>query len=201
MYAVEGSNGDKKHQGATQPADASDWTTFNANAKATGQTEAWYRANIDLTALYTFHAVNRFCGNVDVRGGDNYRFYHRPTDNRWVIIPYDLDMMALPAYHWGTNVDGLTFAGVPDQIRAITRNPALAIEFRNRAREMMDLLASDNTTTGGQIGQLLDEYAQIVNPTGVSPTWANTDEARWCNSPKTAGSGATSGQTSHKNNF
>ena len=201
VYAVEGSNGDKKHQGATQPLDTSDWTTFNTNAKATGQTEAWYRANIDLNALYTFHAVNRFCGNVDVRGGDNYRYYHRPTDNRWVIIPYDLDMMALPAYHWGTSVDGITFAGVPDQIRAITRNPAIAIEFRNRARELVDLLASDNTASGGQIGQLLDEYAQIVSPTGVSPTWANADEARWCNSPKTAGSGAASGQTSHKNNF
>ncbi len=201
LYAIEGSNGDKKNQGATQPTDTSDWTTFNANAKLVGQTEAWYRANMDLDALYSFHAVNRFCGNVDVRGGDNYRFYHRPTDNRWVIIPYDLDMMALPAHHWGTSVDGVPFAGVPDQIRAITRYPAIAIEFRNRARELLDLLCSDNTPAGGQIGQLLDEYAQMVNPTGVSPTWANADEARWCNSPKTMGNGTASGQTSHKNNF
>ena len=201
IYAVEGGNGDKKNQGATQPADTSDWTTFNTNAKATGQTEAWYRANMDLTALYNFHAMNRFCGNIDVRGGDNYRFYHRPTDNRWVIIPYDLDMMALPAHHWGTNVDGLTFGGVPDAIRAITRIPAIAIEFRNRARELVDLVGSDNSASGGQIGQLLDEYAQKVNPTGTVPSWVNVDEARWCNSPKTAGSGVASGQTSHKNNF
>ena len=201
VYAVEGTNGDKKHQGATQPSTTADWTTFRDAAILAGQNEAWYRANIDLSALFTFHATNRFCGNIDVRGGDNFRYYHRPTDNRWVIIPYDLDMMALPAHHWGTTVDGLTFAGVPDQIRAITRHPAIAIEFRNRARELLDLLGSDNTTSGGQIGQLLDEYAKMVNPAGGGLTWANADEARWCNSPKTAGSGAASGQTSHKNNF
>ena len=127
---------------------------------AAGQTEAWYRANIDLDSLYTFAALNRFCGNVDVRGGDNFRFYHRPTDNRWVIIWYDLDMMALPARHWGTNVDGVTYAGVPDQIRAITRHPAIAQEFRNRARELFDLLGTDASTDGGRIVQLIDEYAQ-----------------------------------------
>ena len=142
LYAIEGTNGDKKHQGATQPTSTADWTAFRDAAVATGQTEAWYRANLDLDALYTFAALNRFCGNVDVRGGDNYRYYHRPTDNRWVIIPYDLDMMALPAHHWGTVVDGVNFAGVPDQIRAITRHPALAQEFRNRARELLDLLGT-----------------------------------------------------------
>jgi hypothetical protein len=201
IYAVEGGNGDKKHQGPTQVTTTADFGTFNASAKQVGQTEAWYRANIDLNALYTFHALNRFSGNVDVRGGDNYRFYHRPTDNRWAIIPYDLDMMAIPAYHWGTVIEGVNFAGVPDQIRAITRNPAIAIEFRNRARELLDLIASDNTTSGGQIGQLLDEYARMVDPAGVSPSWVNVDEARWSNSPRTAGNGANSGQTSHKNNF
>ncbi|MDB6153242.1 MAG: hypothetical protein JWL90_1695, partial [Chthoniobacteraceae bacterium] len=201
IYAVEGGGGDKKHQGPTQVVSAADFAAFNSSAKQVGQTEAWYRANIDLNALYTFHALNRLCGNVDVRGGDNYRFYHRPTDDRWAIIPYDLDMMALPAYHWGTVIEGVNFAGVPDQIRAITRNAAIAIEFRNRARELLDLVASDNTANGGQIGQLLDEYARMVNPSGVNPSWVNVDEARWSNSPRTAGNGANNGQTNHKNNF
>lgn len=201
IYAIEGGGGDKKYQGATQATDSSDWTAFRNASMQPGQTEAWYRANIDLDALYTFAALNRLCGNVDVRGGDNFRFYHRPTDNRWVIIPYDLDMMALPAHHWGTNVDGVTYAGVPDQIRAITRHPEIAREFRNRARELLDLLGSDASVKGGQIVQLIDEYAQMVSPDGATRTWAEADEALWSNHPQTSGGGGNSGQTSHKNNF
>lgn len=193
IYAIEGSAGDKKHQGATQPTTTADWTTFRDTAVAGGQTEQWYRDNMDLNAFYTFFAVNRLCGNVDVRPGDNYRYYHRPTDNRWVIIPYDLDMMALPAHHWGgTLADGNFWAGATSQSVLLSRHANLALEFRNRAREMLDLLASDASPSGGQIGQLIDEYAQMVNPTGAALTWADADEAMWSNHPRTTGG--------HKNN-
>ncbi|MEK0447993.1 MAG: hypothetical protein RL088_261 [Verrucomicrobiota bacterium] len=205
VYAIEsGSAGgaDKKHQGPTQPVTTADWTTFSTNAVAAGQTEAWYRANIDLNAYYTFFALNRFTGNVDVRPGDNYRYYHRPTDDRWVIIPYDLDMMSLPAHHWGgTLADGNVWAGAPSQSVLLSRHPTLALEFRNRARELMSLIGSDNSASGGQIGQLIDEYAQLVKPGGTAPSWVEADEVMWSNHPRTAGTGANSGQTSHKNNF
>ncbi len=57
LYAIEGSNGDKKHQGQTQPADVSDWTTYRDGAALAGQTEAFYRANVDLnTVLHVFCA-------------------------------------------------------------------------------------------------------------------------------------------------
>lgn len=204
VYDIEGSQGDKKHQGPTQPADASDWNTFNAGVNAGGQAEAWYRANIDLPALYTFFALGRFNGNVDVRPGDNVRFYHRPADNRWVIAPYDLDMMFVCGHHWSANIDGVTYAGVTDQFRAITRHPAIATEFRNRARELLDLLASDATPNGGQVGQLIDEYAQLLAATGTTVNWAGLDAAMWNLNPHTTGSGAVgsnSGYSNHKNNF
>ncbi len=202
IFAIEGSGGDKKNQGATHPVDQSDWTAFRDGAVAAGQTEAWYRANMDVDAFYTFQALNRFSGNVDVRPGDNYRFYHRSSDNRWVIIPYDLDMMALPAHHWGgTLADGVVWAGSSSQSVLLSRHPALALEFRNRARELMSLLGTDNSASGGQIGQLIDEYAKMVRPNGTSPSWVDADEVMWNNHPRTAGGGANSGQTSHKNNF
>ncbi len=138
---------------------------------------------------------------MDVRPGDNYRYYHRPTDNRWLIIPYDLDMMALPAHHWGGLLDGVSWAGATSQSVLLSRHAALAIEYRNRARELLDLLGSDNSVNGGLIAQLIDEYAQMVNPAGAALTWADADEAMWCNHPQTQGGGAASGQTSHKNNF
>ena len=202
VYAIEGAAGDKKTQSSTQPLDTSDWNAFRDAAVLAGQNEAWYRANMDLNAFYTFFALNRFCGNVDVRPGDNYRYYHRSSDNRWVVIPYDLDMMSLPAHHWGgTLADGVVWAGATSQSVLLSRHTALAIEFRNRCREMLSLLASDGAANGGQIGQLVDEYAQLVKPTGAPFTWADADEAMWCNHPRTVGTGANSGQTSHKNNF
>ncbi len=202
IYSIESNNGDKKHQGETQPANTTDWTTFSAGLAAANQTEAWYRTNVDLPALYTFLGLNRLLGNTDVRPGDNYRFYHRPEDNRWVIMPYDLDMMFIAAHHWGGTMDNSqVVAGAPNVIRAISRHPAIALEFRNRCRELLSLLASDGTASGGQIGQLIQEYARIVNPPNTTLTWADLDAALWNLHPRSAGSGANTGQTSHRGNF
>jgi hypothetical protein len=186
IYAIEGSNGDKKHQGEGQAVNSSDWTAFRDAVNSSGQTEAWYRANIDLDKLYTFLAINRLIGNVDVRPGDNYRFYHRTSDNKWEILGYDFDMQFIPAHHWGGTMDGVVVAGQPSSILSIMRHPALAREYRNRCRELMDLLASDGTSNGGQIGQLLHEYAAIIHPAGETATWATLDAAMWNLHPRTA---------------
>lgn len=201
IYSIEGNGGDKKHQAPGQPVDSSDWTTFRDGVAAAGQSEAWYRANIDLPALYTFLGLSRLIGNVDVRPGDNYRFYHRPTDNRWVIFPYDMDMQFIAAHHWGGTMDSVVVAGAPNAIRAVMRHPALAIEYRNRCRELLDLMGSAGAANGGQIGQLIDEYAQYVNPAGQTLTWADLDAALWNLHPRTTGNGSNSGQSSHKGNF
>lgn len=226
ICSVELGNGDVKHQGATQPAGNTDYGTFKTGFNTTNQVISWYQTNMDLNAFYTWMGVSRLCGNVDVRPGDNYFFYHRSSDSKWVIMPYDLDMMFLPAHHWGTNTiidgelptntnpagydfTGANFAGVPESYRAITRHPALALESRNRARELLDLLASDAAVDGGQIGQLIDEYAQIVNPTGAALTWADIDNTMWNGHPRTTGGNAAppaagsvqSGQTNHRFNF
>jgi autotransporter-associated beta strand protein len=210
LYSIEGNAGDKKRQGPPPAAvDSSDWNTFRSALAQGGQTEAWYRANVDLPTLYTFLAINRLIGNVDVRPGDNYRFYLRPTDQRWVIIPYDLDMMYIAAHHWGGTMDqmvggssqSVVSAGAPNVIRAISRHPALAREYRNRCREILSLLASDPAPGGGQIGQLLDEYAGFVAPAGSELNWANLDAAMWNLHPRTPGNGANTGQSSHRGNF
>ncbi len=206
VYSIEGSAGDKKNQGPTQPVDASDWNTFRDGAQlgtsaVTGNPEQWYRDNLDLNSLYTLMAVGRLIGNIDVRPGDNFRYYHRSSDNRWVAMPYDLDMMFIPAHHWGGAMDGITVAGAPLTVRAMMRYPAIALEYRNRCREVLSLLGSDADSNGGQIGQLLDEYSQMVNPAGQPLTWADADAAMWNLHPKTTGSGANTGQNNPKGLF
>ncbi|MDB6069806.1 MAG: hypothetical protein JWL81_977 [Verrucomicrobiales bacterium] len=202
IYSIEGNNGDKKHQSNTQPAGTTDWDAFRNGNITTGQPITWYQNNMDLEALYTFLAMNRLVGNTDVRPGDNYRYYHRPEDNKWVVMPYDLDMMYIAAHHWGGTMDNSQIvAGQPNTIRAISRHAALALDYRNRCRELLSLLAGDATANGGQIGQLVQEYARIVNPPDTALTWADLDAAMWNLHPRSAGSGANTGQSSHRGNF
>ena len=207
IYAIEGNGGDLKYQAANLPT-GTDWANFgststtNANGMLfTGQTEEWYRANMDLPALYNFMGLGRLMGNVDVRPGDNYRFIHRSSDNRWEIMAYDLDMMYIAGHHWGGTIDGVAIAAAPNAIVAIKRHPAIAMEYRNRCRELLSLLTTDASVNGGQIGQLLDEYAQMVNPTGVALTWADLDAAMWNFHPRTLGNSAASGQNNARANF
>lgn len=192
VYKIEGGAGDKKEQGNTQVKDASDWNSFS-NASATAQTEQWWRDNMHMPTYYSMRALNRFFGNVDIRTGANHYFYHEPTMGQWYVMPWDLDMMWIAETHQ---------AGVIRQQNSILNHPKLMVEFRNRAREILDLLASDAAVDGGQIGQLLDEHAQMVNPQGESQTWADIDAFMWNHHPRTAGSlGVFSGQTNHKGNF
>jgi hypothetical protein len=201
LYAIEGNNGDQKYQAANQPTGGADWNAFRTNLAAAGQTEAWYRANMDLPALYSFMGLGRLFGNVDVRPGDNYRFYHRSSDDRWVILAYDLDMMFIAATHWAGTIDGVIAGASPNAINAIKRHPGIALEFRNHCRELLSLMASDPAVSGGQIGQLLDEYAQMVNPAGQPLTWADLDAAMWNFHPRTTGSTNPTGQSSSRANF
>src|SRR5690606_33808372 len=132
----------------------------------------------------------------------NHYFYHRSSDNRWVPMPWDLDMMFIAKTHWSTSVGGTNYPGVIHAYKSILQNPTLALEYRNRARELLDLLVDDNTNGGGQFGQLLNEFSSIVNPAGQTLTWADADAAMWNLHPRTQGSdSAGNGQTNHKGNF
>lgn len=186
-YKIEGSVGDLKHQGDNQPSDGSDWSAFLSASKGT-QTEAWWRANLDLPAYYNFVAGNRVLGNVDLRPGYNHYFYHAP-DGHWAVIPWDLDMMFIPKSHQ---------AGYIDQDKSLNI-AALRLEYQNRAREVIDLMTADSGAAGGQIGQLIDEYAKLVAPTNISPNWTQLDAAMWNYNPRTSSN--SDAQTNHRGNF
>ena len=191
VYKIEGGAGDKKHQGFNQITDSSDWNTFRNNSDNNQNSEAFWRANMDLNAYFTFRAGNRINGNVDVRYGSNHLFYLSPV-NGWTVMPWDLDMMFIAETHWSGTI----------QQEACLNIPAIALEYRNRAREMFDLFCTDASPTGGQLAQLVDEYAQMVNPTGQAQTWADIDQFMWNYHPNTRGNPSQHlGQGNHKGNF
>jgi hypothetical protein len=92
------------------------WEAFR-NGMRSNPAEAWWRQNLDLPAYYSFHALNRLLGNVDIRPDGNHGYYRRP-DGHWAPIPWDNDMMFVPRTHQ------------PGYIEAIgcLQHPAIALE-------------------------------------------------------------------------
>lgn len=176
IYSIE--SGDKKHQAAAQPRDRSDFDRFMDRTRK-NQPESWWRENLNLPAFYGFRAANRITGNVDLREWGNYFFYHAP-DERWTPIPWDLDMMLMPRTHQSGRIE---------QERCL-EHPPLRVEYANRCRELLDLLLDDTSPRGGQVGQLVDEYAALIQPAGQPHSWAELDMAMWNYHPRNTTKGA-----------
>jgi hypothetical protein len=140
--------------------------------------EDWWRQNLDLPAYYSFHALNRLLGNVDLRPDGNHGYYRRP-DGRWAPIPWDMDMMFIPRPNQPGDIDA---------VRCL-KHPAIALEYRNRAREILDLFADVGSERGGQIGQLTADLGAALTPKGFSADWPRLDEARWNFHPRMATKG------------
>ena len=181
VYHIAGNGGDKTHQSPGQPADTSDWSAFSSGSRSrtsnTAANETWWRQNMDVAVYNSFHAANRITGNVDLREGWNHYFYHRGSDGRWLPIPWDLDMMYFPETHW---------SGTIDQKNSLLMS-GINLEFRNRCRELLDLICEDGSAAGGQIGQLVHEYQRIIRPAGHTVGWDLLDQYMWNYHPRTTG--------------
>ena len=163
-------------KGMTEPQ--KEWETF-LNGMRANPKEDWWRKNLDLPAYYSFHALNRLVGNIDLRPDGNHGYYRHP-DGRWAPIPWDMDMTFIPRHHQ------------PGYIEAIgcLNHPAIALEYRNRAREILDLFAADGSDRGGQVGQLTTDLGSALTPKKYDVDWPRLDEARWNFSPRINPKGA-----------
>lgn len=148
------------------------WEEFQRTMRANPR-EDWWRANLDLSAMGRFHALNRLLGNVDLRPDGNHGYYRR-RDGRWAPIPWDNDMMFVPRHHQPGIIDAnFAFA-----------HPGIGLVFRNHAREILDLFAADADPRGGQIGQLVADLGRAIQPPGHAVDWAGLDAAKWNRHPR-----------------
>ena len=175
VYKIERNQGDRRNQGPTQPNTPSDWNSFRDNYNRT-QSLNWWRNNLHMPTYYTFRSINRIISNVDLRDGWNHVCYHHP-DGQWYPVPWDLDMLVIPETHW---------QGAVNLEKSLRQHSTLKIDFKNRARELLDLLIDDGSKTGGQIGQFIDEQARFINPPGQPLTFVDVDQFMWNYHPKTA---------------
>jgi len=176
-YEITGNRGDKKNQGPEQPLDLSDWEAFWNQSNRLNTVE-WWESNFDLESFYGFRAINRATGNVDLRDGANYYMFQH-ADGRWTPLPWDLDMMYAPIKH--------VWSGVIRADRCLDHS-FIRIGFKNRCRELIDLLFSDISRHGGQAAQLVQELSLIVNPPRWPLNMVDVDEAMWSFHPRTSGS-------------
>lgn len=148
------------------------WEKFLTGMRS-NPNETWWRNNLNLQVYFSFHALNRLLGNVDLRPDGNHGYYRHP-DGHWSPIPWDNDMMFVPRHHQ------------PGTIEAIgcLNHPKIMIEYRNRAREILDLFAADGQDGGGQIGQLTSDLGMALTPKGFQVDWPRLDEACWSHHPR-----------------
>ncbi len=144
-----------------------EWETFRKGMQS-GPKEEWWRQNLDLPAYFSFHALNRLLGNADLRNWGNHGYYRRP-DGHWAPIPWDLDMMFVPRPNQSGDIDAI----------GCLKHPAIALEYRNRAREILDLFGADASERGGQVGQLVADLGAALTPKGFDVDWPRLDEAKW----------------------
>jgi hypothetical protein len=160
-----------KHLPDDKSAGQKEWDAFRGGMHSAN--EDWWRKNLDLPKYYSFHALNRLLGNVDIRPDGNHGYYRAP-DGRWSPMPWDNDMCFVPRHHQPGHIDA---------IRCL-EHPRIKREYQNRAREILDLFAADASPSGGQIGQLVAELARVLSPADFETNWAQLDEAAWNFNPR-----------------
>jgi hypothetical protein len=182
LYKMEGGFGDPNNLGHDGPVDASDLRAFltSYNSNLQGLNEGWWRTNLNLHSYFGYQAVVQGIHHYDIADGKNYFYYRNPGDGRWEVMPWDLDLT------WSDNMyrAGQTGGDEPFKSRVLSgfnpnnpRYPGIAMEFRNRIREIRDLLWN-----GDEAWRLIDEYARLLRGT-AERSLLDVDRAQWDYNP------------------
>ena len=167
LYKMESGTGTLNNQGPTQPTNKSDLNALLSAYNGT-QTEQFWRDNLDLERYYSYRAIVEGIHHYDIANGKNYFYYHNPETNQWQVHPWDLDLT------WANNMFG---SGNEPFKSRITERADFRQEYRNRLREVRDLLYNDEQT-----GMLIDELAGFVYAPG-EPSLVDADRAMWDYNP------------------
>ena len=182
FYKMEGGFGEPNNLGPAGPVDSSDLRAFlgaYTASTAAQLTDDWWRTNLNLDAYFNYQIAVQAIHHYDIADGKNYFYYRNPVDRRWMVIPWDLDLT------WANNMyrEGQTGGNEPFKSRVLSNfgsqpaRPALSLEFRNRVREVRDLLWNPD-----EAGRLIDEHARLLRGSEVR-TLLDADRAQWDYNP------------------
>jgi hypothetical protein len=179
IYDMEGGSGTLNHTGLLGPVDKSDLNSFINTYTTTTPTEAWWRTNLNLPAYYSYQAIVQGIHQYDIADGKNYFYYKNSATGLWTEMPWDLDLT------WADNMyrSDSTRGDEPFRSRVLSNfaspgtNPNLSIEFRNRVREIRDLLYNND-----QAFKLIDEYKSLTRGTNTY-SMVEADRMQWDYNP------------------
>jgi hypothetical protein len=172
LYKMEGGTGELNNQGRYAATDKSDLNAFLNTYRGSTPTEAWWRQNVDLEKIYSYHAIVQGIHHYDICYGKNYFYFLNPETGRWAIHTWDLDLT------WADNMYDAGCDGRDDlRDRIVTRTP-FNTEYKNRIREIRDLLFNTD-----QAWKLIDEHALIVRGTNEGPNILTADRSMWDYNP------------------
>jgi hypothetical protein len=176
-----GAAGELKHLGWNQVDDYSDLISFRNTYLNTNPTDQWWRDNLDLFRYFSYQTMVQGIHHYDICCGKNYYYFRNPDTGKWQVHTWDLDLT------WADNMYVAGVAGGTEPFRSpvlsnfstTPARPALMLEFKNRVREIRDLLFNTNETW-----RLLDEYAGLLRGPSTGPTILDADRAMWDYNPK-----------------
>ncbi|HUR45397.1 MAG TPA: CotH kinase family protein, partial [Candidatus Saccharimonadales bacterium] len=167
LYKMEGGTGTLQSHAPDAVTNKSDLVNFMNNYRAANPTESWWRTNFDLPRYYSYRSILECIHHYDVDQGPgkNYGYFLNPRNGRWQVIPWDIDLS------WADHMYG--GGDEPFRSRVLVR-PAFRLEYRNRLREIRDLLYNTD-----QACQLIDECAAIIGDPAGGRSFVDADRARW----------------------
>lgn len=175
FYKMEGGGGELNNLGPYGPVNKSDLNTFLNQYN--GATEDWWYDNLEVSDYLSYQAIVQGIHHYDICFNKNYFYYFNPLDSRVTVVPWDLDLT------WAENMYASGCGGVDNiKSRLLDRPssyPRIAIEYRNRVREVRDLLWNDD-----EAWRLIDEYAGRLQGPATGPTLLDADRAQWDYNPK-----------------
>ena len=177
LYKMEGGSGTLNNQGPTAATDKSDLNAF-INGYKTYPAAAWWGLNANLERYYGYRTIVEGIHHYDIGHGKNYFYYLNPVvttnqwgaTNRWSQLPWDLDLT------WANNMYGN--GNEPFKRYGCLDQPELNMEYRNRIRELRDLLF--NADEGYR---LIDDYAAMIDDPGGAASIVDADCAMWDYNP------------------
>jgi hypothetical protein len=168
FFTISGDSGNMNNQGPTHVTDHSDVQNFCSTYHGT-PSQQWWENNVELDAYYSYRTVVDGTHHLDLTDRWNCFYYRNPETDKWWMLPWDTDLS------WDTGI----YTDDGEQFKKVLSYSEPNIKFKNRMRELRDLLLNDD-----QCWQLIDEYAAFINDPQGGPSFVDVDRAMWDYHPR-----------------
>ena len=180
IFDMESGFGTSNHFGRDGPTDYSDLRSFVSAYTSRTLPESWWRTNLNLPSYFNYQIIVQGVHHYDIQDGKNYFYYRNGATGQWFVQPWDMDLTWADTMYRGGKQSGYEPFLAP-VLNGFNWNgtalPNIRREFRNRVREVRDLLFNND-----QAWQVIDEQALLIHGThGVSFT--DADRAQWDYNP------------------